>query len=247
MGTDLLKQTENGSFSDSKSNSEIQDVIKDISRLFRRYHLTYEQTQYVFKQARQALGLQKTRRQTSVVQHLSQEELEAIINTAYKDKGSKGLIIKTLFLTGARVSEFVNMMPEDVYFDENKVLIRQGKGSKQRFVPILPSLAQELKTHLNGRKAGYLFENNRSKQYSSRSIQQMVKEMAKKAGIYKRVYPHLLRHTIATMLVNKGMNIEQVQLFLGHSKPETTQIYAKTSLKSIQSGYEKALLEHKNE
>ena len=93
----------------------------------------------------------------------------------------------------------------------------------------MPDLGQELHTHLGDRATGYLFESNRSLPYSARRVQQIVKEMAEKAKIKKRVYPHLLRHSVATTLLERGMLIEQIQKFLGHSKLETTQVYAEST------------------
>jgi hypothetical protein len=72
-------------------------------------------------------------------------------------------------------------------------------------VPVLPALAQELRTHLQGRRQGYLFESNRHTLYSARTLQAMVKRFARQAGIAKRVYPHLLRHSIATILLDSGL------------------------------------------
>jgi integrase len=69
--------------------------------------------------------------------------------------------MKTLFQTGARVSEFANIKAEDLYFDEQMLLIAKAKGGKSRYVPILPELTQELRTYLGDRTTGYLFETNR--------------------------------------------------------------------------------------
>ena len=89
-----------------------------------------------------------------------------LIQRAYRMKGERGLLIKTLFQTGARVSEFVNIKAEDVFFDEQMILIAKAKGGKSRYVPTLPELAQELRTHLGKRTVGYLFETNRATRYS---------------------------------------------------------------------------------
>jgi integrase/recombinase XerD len=66
------------------------------------------------------------------------------------------------------VAEFVSIKVEDLYFDELMILLQKGKGGKSRYVPILPELAQELKTHLNGREVGYIFESNRHTKFTPR-------------------------------------------------------------------------------
>jgi integrase/recombinase XerD len=176
-----------------------------------------------------------------VVARLSRDEEQRLIAHAYRMKGVHGLLIKSLFQTGARVAEFVNIKAEDVFFDEQMILITKAKGGKSRYVPILPSLAHELRTHLGERTAGYLFETTRHTSYSPRRIQQILKETAAEAKITKRVYPHLLRHSVAQTLLEHGMALEQIQKFLGHSKLETTQIYAESSTQMIKESYQKAL------
>jgi integrase/recombinase XerD len=177
------------------------------------------------------------------LERLSRDEEQRLIKQAYKDKGAHGLLIKTLFQTGARVSEFAGIRIEDLFFDELMILIDKGKGGKSRYVPILAELAQELQTHLGDRETGYLFETNRHLPYSPRRIQQIVKTTAEKAKITKRVYPHLLRHSVATTLLECGMPIEQIQKFLGHSKLETTQIYAESTTEMLKESYRRALAE----
>ncbi len=88
---------------------------------------------------------------------------------------------------------------------------------------------------------GYLFETNRATCYSSRRIQQIVKETTIQAEITKHVYPHLLRHSVATTLLERGMPIEQIQKFLGHSKLETTQLYAESSTQMMRESSQRAL------
>jgi integrase/recombinase XerD len=153
-------------------------------------------------------------------------------------------MIKALFLTGARVSEFVQVRIEDLHLDSDPPQIRlvHAKAGASRHVPILPSLAQELRTHLQARRRGYLFESNRHTHYAVRTVQTMVAVCAREAGIAKRVYPHLLRHSIATILLDSGqMPIDQVQKFLGHQRLSTTQIYAETSVRALGDHYLRAL------
>jgi len=225
----------------AKSPQGLRSVINATKKLWRQHHLTYDQAHYVAKEVRRALAIERTKIRQRVIARLAREEETRLIAHAYRMKGERGLFIKTLFQTGARVSEFVNIKVEDVFFEEQMILITKAKGGKSRYVPILPELAQELRTHLGQRTVGYLFETNRATCYSSRRIQQIVKETATQAEITKHVYPHLLRHSVATTLLERGMPIEQIQKFLGHSKLETTQLYAESSTAMMQESYQRAL------
>ena len=89
-----------------------------------------------------------------VVARLSREEERRLIGQAYRMPGVRGLLIKTLFQTGARVSEFVNIQAKEVYCDEQMLLLAHAKGGKQRYVPLLPELAHELRTYLRDRTQG---------------------------------------------------------------------------------------------
>lgn len=227
----------------AKSGKNLGSLITETARLWRKHHLTYDQARYVAKEVRKSLGVERVKVRKRVVERLSREEEKRLIQVAYRGKGEHGLLIKTLFQTGARVSEFVNIRVKDFFLDESMLLIHKGKGGKSRYVPILPDLAQELRTHLGDRATGHLFESNRDLPYSARRVQQIVKETASKAKIKKRVYPHLLRHSVATTLLERGMPIEQIQKFLGHSKLETTQVYAESTTEMIKESYRKALSE----
>ncbi|MGO9056804.1 MAG: tyrosine-type recombinase/integrase [Candidatus Binataceae bacterium] len=126
--------------------------------------------------------------------------------------------------------------------DPPQVHILHAKRGADRYVPILPALADELRTQLQGRQTGFLFESNRHTRYSTRTMQSIVTNCARAAGIEKRVYPQLLRHSIATILLDSGLvPIDQVQKFLGHLHLSTTQIYAETSLRALGDNYVRAL------
>jgi integrase/recombinase XerD len=225
----------------TKASSSLLPVITATKKLWRQYHLTYDQTHYVAKAVRRALAIERPKTRKHVVARLSREEERQLIAHAYRVQGTRGLLIKTLFQTGARVSEFVNIKADEVFFEEQMILISKAKGGKSRYVPILPQLAQELRTHLGRRTTGYLFETVQHTHYSPRRIQQIIKETAAEAEITKRVYPHLLRHSVATTLLERGMPIEQIQKFLGHAKLETTQIYAESSAEMLKESYQRAL------
>lgn len=227
----------------AKPENTLKALISATTKLWRKHHLTYDQARYVSKEVRKSLGIGRVKTRKRVVERLSRDEERRLIQHAYRERGEHGLLIKTLFQTGARVSEFANVKVEHFFLDELMILIEKGKGGKSRYVPILAELAQELRTHLGGRGTGHLFETNRHLPYSPRRIQQIVKAAAEGAGIKKRVYPHLLRHSVATTLLERGMPIDHIQRFLGHSKLETTQVYAESTTEMIKESYRRALSE----
>jgi len=227
----------------AKPQDSLKALVTATTRLWRKHHLTYDQARYVSKEVRRSLGIEQVKTRKRVVERLSRDEEKRLIQHAYKNRSEHGLLIKTLFQTGARVSEFANIKVEHFFFDELMILIDKGKGGKSRYVPILSELAQELRTHLGDRGTGYLFETNRHMPYSPRRIQQIVKSTAERAKIKKRVYPHLLRHSVATTLLERGMPIDQIQKFLGHSKLETTQVYAESTTEMVKESYRRALSE----
>ncbi|MBV9296174.1 MAG: tyrosine-type recombinase/integrase [Acidobacteriaceae bacterium] len=106
--------------------------------------------------------------------------------------------------------------------------------------PLLPAVAQELRTYLDGRETGCVFESNRLKSYTTRYVQRLVHEAAQRVGIAKRVTPHRLRASVATILLDAGMPLDQVQKFLRHKRITTTQIYAETSLQGMSDNYLRA-------
>ena len=190
------------------------------------------------------IGLAAPTNRPRTVERLDRAEVQRLIDHAYRDGSRRGLLIKTLFLTGARVSEFVHIRVEDLHLDSDppQIHLTHAKGQANRYVPILPALAHELRTHLQGRGQGYLFESNRHTRYAVRTVQTIVKRCAEAAGITKRVYPHLLRHSVATILLDSGqVPIDQVRKFLGHLHLSTTQIYAETSLQALGENYVRAL------
>ena len=225
----------------AKSLPSLLPVIAATTKLWRQYHLTYDQTHYVAKEVRRALAIERPKTRTRVVARLSREEERRLIAHAYRMQGTGGLLVKTLFQTGTWVSELVNIKVEELFFDEQMMLISKAKGGKSRYVPILPEPAQELRTHLGHRTSGYPFETTYHTRYSSRRIQQIIKGTAAEATITKRVYPHLLRHSVAMTLLERGMPLEQIQKFLGHAKLETTQIYGESTPAMMKAGYQKAL------
>lgn len=231
----------------AKANSpSLQLIARETAKLWRRHHLSYDQTKHIVEQARKELKLAAPAERQRTVERLDAGEVEKLIEHAYRRAPRYGLMLKTLFYTGARVSEFVNLTASDLYLnlDPPQVRIVVAKGGSDGYVPILPAMAQELRTHLNGRTQGFLFESNRHDRYTPRMVQKLVKEAAHSAGIQKHVTPHRLRASVATILLDAGMPLDQVQKFLRHKRIATTQIYAETSVRSMGENYLKALEKH---
>jgi site-specific recombinase XerD len=108
-----------------------------------------------------------------------------------------------------------------------------AKGKKDRFVKIPESVKEDLESFCRMNSGKYLFESNRGGKLTKDTIQKVVSNAAKKAHIKKRVYPHLLRHSFATHLLEQGTDLRIIQKLLGHSDIKTTQIYTQISQASI--------------
>ena len=145
------------------------------------------------------------------------------------------LILKLLYGCGLRVSEIVDLQKQDINFEENLIHVRLAKGKKDRFVKIPSSVKNELKNYSKLTEGNILFRSNRGGKLTKDTIQKIVQGSAKKARIEKRVYPHLLRHSFATHLLERGTDLRIIQKLLGHSDIKTTQIYTRISQASIKN------------
>lgn len=145
------------------------------------------------------------------------------------------LIIKMIYGTGLRVSEVVSLKKEDINFEENLIKVKLGKGKKDRFVKLPISIFEELKSFSKIGNSKYLFGSQRGEKLTTKTIQTILKNSSKRAGIKKRVYPHLLRHSFATHLLEQGTDLRIIQKLLGHSSIKTTQIYTQISQASIKN------------
>ncbi|MDR2919296.1 MAG: site-specific tyrosine recombinase XerD [Tannerella sp.] len=141
-------------------------------------------------------------------------------------------MLEVLYSCGLRVSELINLKYSDVYFDEEFIKV-EGKGNKQRLVPISQTALDEIKKYLYDRneidvKKGsedILFLNQRGAGLSRVMVFYVIKAQAELAGIRKTISPHTLRHSFATHLLEGGANLRAIQLMLGHEKITTTELY----------------------
>ena len=160
------------------------------------------------------------------------EKLMSVIDLSTKEGQRNRAILETLYSCGLRISELTTLKFSDLFFDEGFIKV-QGKGSKQRLVPISHTAINEIEKYLIYRKEinvkkgseDALFLSNRGTAISRIMVFHFIKEYAIQAGIKKTISPHTFRHSFATHLLEGGANIRAIQLMLGHEKITTTEIY----------------------
>lgn len=192
------------------------------------------------------------KRTKSLPKSLNEKEVKDLIAAAEYDEENDNetqkitkirdkLILTLLYSSGLRVSELINLIVKDIDFEERTVLIR-GKGDKDRVVLFDKNAKKLILEYLELRNTNskYLFTNKQGNHITSRYVQIMIKKYAKKAGITKKVTPHVLRHSYATHLLKNGVDIRVIQQLLGHSSLSTTQIYTSVDMDTIKSVYDQA-------
>ena len=167
---------------------------------------------------------------------LSKEEIDSLISAVDLSKGDgerNRAMLETMYGCGLRVSELIDLKISDLFFDEGFIKI-VGKGNKERFVPIHLSAQNyivlymnEIRSHLPIKK-GYedtLFLNRRGKSLSRQMIFMIIKDLAIKINLNKKISPHTLRHSFATHLLKNGADLRSIQQMLGHESITTTEVY----------------------
>ncbi|WP_373789743.1 site-specific tyrosine recombinase XerD [Bacteroides heparinolyticus] len=166
---------------------------------------------------------------------LTLDEIDLIISAVdlSKNEGQRNrAILETLYSCGLRVSELCNLKISDLYFEEGFIKV-DGKGGKQRLVPISPRAIKEIEHWFIDRNQGkikkefedYLFLARWGNRISRIMVFHMIKELASKAGITKNISPHTFRHSFATHLLEGGANLRAIQCMLGHESIATTELY----------------------
>ncbi|MBS3108747.1 tyrosine-type recombinase/integrase [Candidatus Woesearchaeota archaeon] len=180
---------------------------------------------------------------------LTKEEVIALFNAVNNEKHS--LILEIIYAAGLRVSEITNLKVRDLEFDRCIGWVRRGKGDKDRPFIIAKILKPRLIDYIKNNNidnGSYLFTGRNGK-ISVRTIQEVLKHAAKKAGIKKNIHPHSLRHSFATHLIENGYDVAAIQPLLGHNSSETTLRYihmADPKMISIVSPYDELNLKKLN-
>ncbi|MDD3909656.1 MAG: site-specific tyrosine recombinase XerD [Proteiniphilum sp.] len=160
------------------------------------------------------------------------DSLLSVIDLSTAEGTRNYAIIETLYSCGLRISELTNLRFSDLFFEEGFIRV-EGKGSKQRLVPISETAVQKIRNwipyrnQINIRKGSedVLFVSSRGKAISRVTVFHYIRQYAEAAGIQKEISPHVFRHSFATHLLERGANIRVIQEMLGHEKITTTEIY----------------------
>ena len=178
------------------------------------------------------LSLERPKKSRTLPSVLSQEEVLRIIQ--YTQNIKHRAILTLLYSCGLRIGELINLKLEDFHVERKQLIVKKGKGRKDRYVSLADSFLPLLSNYYHSYKPTiYFVEGQNGGKYSAESIRSFLRKSCKKAGIRKLVTPHTLRHSYATHLLENGVDLRYIQTLLGHSKPETTMIYTHVQRKDL--------------
>lgn len=185
-------------------------------------------------------SIDRPRKKSRLPKVVSLEEIKMIIENTNNIKHK--CIVSVIYSAGLRRQEVLNLKLEDIDSKRMVIRINEGKGFKDRFTILSEIVLIDLREYFKKWKPKeYLFEGIKGEQYSATSVSKIVKNAALKAGIRKKITPHILRHSFATHLLESGVDIRYIQSILGHSSTKTTEIYthvATNNIKGIKSPIE---------
>ena len=213
----------------------------DLLKICQKHQASYCALQNALKTVRGQLESEaffnKPKRERRLPHLPSLDQVKALFHQI--DLMKKSIYKLWLLLTytmGIRVNEMVSIQLRDVNLQEKKILIH-GKGKKDRYVPILPEIAEILRVYIeNSRNKIYLFENE-GKPYSTRMVQIVFKKAKDRAGIEFRVSPHLCRHIFLTALTEAGWNEAEIMKLSGHSDKNSLARYQHLTLANVRDKF----------
>lgn len=191
------------------------------------------------------------KRTKSLPKSLNEHEVDALISAVDEDNDNTDLqkftkmrnkvMFTVLYSSGLRISELLNLKVNDIDFETRTMRIR-GKGDKDRIVLFDENCKNLLEEYIPLRNPDnpLLVYNKNGEKLSSRYVEMLIKKYAKRAGIKKKVTPHVLRHSFATHLLKHGVDIRIIQQLLGHASLSTTQIYTSVDMETVKDIYDKA-------
>lgn len=204
------------------SNSYLNQVVNAV-----RYY--YKE---VLGDARRVTFIERPRGERKLPKVLSEEEVTAILRAV--DNLKHQCILMLIYSAGLRLGELIALRRTDIVPDRQQVLIRGGKGKKDRVTLLSAKVLAKLDRYMEEyRPKDFLFEGQNGGAYSDTSVQAIFKAAKRKAGITAPASVHTLRHSFATHLLEKGTDLRYIQTLLGHSSSKTTELYTHVSTKAI--------------
>ncbi len=179
------------------------------------------------------LRIRTPKKQRKIPDVLTKEEVALLIENAGSLRNK--LLIEFMYAAGLRVAECARLKVSNLNLEDKTGLLQSGKGGKDRFFILSDRLVKDLREYLGKRldDGTYVFPGEKG-HLEVRSIQDVIKRIARRSGIKKKVYCHALRHAFATHLLESGTDIRLIQELLAHSNLQTTQFYTKVSKKQLQ-------------
>ena len=236
----MTENRPNGASQNGKAKS---NIVSQVVRIIRKAGLDYEDWRYVAKRVRQECKLRPAKRKQKLPKVLNADDFRRFYKIVDRaDNVEHSLMLRLLFYTGVRVSELCSMEVADLDLENCKIRINDGKGSKDRYVLFGKSFATALRTHVAAHPDNrWLFQSRRNTKFSTRRIQQIVKEYAVETGV--KATPHTFRHQAITWLTrHSGMADAELQLITGHSRRETLAVYQHIALDGeLEERYQKAM------
>lgn len=237
------KTDENAAKFVAQNGKAKSDIVNQIARIVRKHGLDYEDWRYVTKRVREACELKPKKKGRKLPKVLTSDEFRRFYEIVDRaDDAQHSLMLRLLFQTAVRVSELCNIGISDVDLEQNKIRINDGKGSKDRYVLFGKSFATALRTHIAAHpKNRWLFQTRRNSKYTTRRVQQIVKQYAEQAGV--KATPHTFRHQAITWLTrHSGMADAELQLITGHARRETLAVYQHVALDGqLEERYQEAM------
>lgn len=187
----------------------------------------------------------------------SEKEIDSLLTANEKRtdklKDRDQALLMLMFASGLRASEVVNLTFNQVDFD-NRIMKVSGKGNKDRLVPFTNAAKEAMLNYINGLRKDllkedtkYIFLNSQGNKMTVRGLEYILDEIEAKTGLYGKIHPHMLRHSFATKMLNRGADLRTIQELLGHSSIETTSIYTHVAYENMKETYEKTFPRAKKE
>jgi integrase/recombinase XerD len=248
---------------------EIDDVKSYVYELKERLHLTarsitrkisalkvlflYLQEYHGGKNLAQDLIFPKLEKK--LPQYLSEEQVKQLLQAVEHDnsenKERNKVLLFILYVTGMRISELISLQLSHFHFDTG-ILQVKGKGGKMRMIPIPASIMQLIKEYIMRDHQKFTQKNNRHTEFlfpifyggvikhiTRQAVWIILKQLCKKSGIAQSIFPHQLRHSLATHMLKNGADLRSLQLLLGHENVSTVQIYTHLETSYLRQIYDK--------